>query len=363
MRRIVENEALKGKILSFMNTLPVEIALLDKKGKITDVNNNWEIFAALNGIEGSKYYKGENYITLCKNYKGDLDFDGKKIASGIKDVITSKTDKFVFEYTPDSILSKRWYQIVVSPILENNTRGAIVMHSEIFNLRLHEEEKLKNILTIQKKVNKAMLVGQEKEKNYLGQELHDNINQLLVAAKLHLELSGIKNEDIERLADYPIKLINKSISEIRKLSQKLVSPPSNIDLKELIVELLSIIKKTIKIETSFEYTVSDNLISADLRLNIYRIMQELTNNILKYAHATKVRIAISEKDAVISILIMDDGKGFNIGSKRSGIGLYNIKKRVDTFNGKMEIISSKGNGCQTVIHIPLIHKHAPVISN
>jgi signal transduction histidine kinase len=82
-------------------------------------------------------------------------------------------------------------------------------------------------------------------------------------------------------------------------------------------------------------------------------VQEQTHNILKYAQAKNIDIRLTEKDGILNIIIKDDGDGFDINAKRSGIGISNIQDRVTSFNGHLEIISSSGNGCSMIIRIPV----------
>lgn len=94
------------------------------------------------------------------------------------------------------------------------------------------------------------------------------------------------------------------------------------------------------------------MLTDDLKLNIYRIIQELINNILKHADAKNITVSIKGKDKLIHIIVTDDGKGFQVKGKRKGIGISNMINRVESYNGKLKIISSPGKGCKTNVTIP-----------
>jgi two-component system sensor histidine kinase UhpB len=220
------------------------------------------------------------------------------------------------------------------------------------NLKLLEAEMLAQKIQEQRKTARAIIKAQEKERNHIGQELHDNINQILAGSKIYLSLAGKKNETIKDLIQYPMDLIDNSIDEIRLLCQKLVAPHKNIELQGLVRDILGRIDKT-GIKTTFGYAVSNELLSDELKLNLFRVMQELTGNILKYAEAKNITVSIQTQNKAISIEVSDDGKGFDIEKKRDGIGISNITNRVESFNGKIEIESSPGNGCSVHINIPL----------
>src|ERR1019366_3124705 len=177
-----------------------------------------------------------------------------------------------------------------------------------------EREILHQKVQEQKRIARAIILAQEKEKNHLGRELHDNINQLLAGTKLYLSTAGNKNAQVKKMIKYPIELIDKSIEEIRSLCRKMVIPVKDIDLSELVQGLLYDLTQNSTIKSAFTCSISNETLPDDLKLNIYRIIQEQTNNILKHAEAKNVNISLKERDNVISIIIADDGKGFNVKS-------------------------------------------------
>lgn len=226
------------------------------------------------------------------------------------------------------------------------------MHIDISELRKLEEERLIIKMEEQKKITKAMLIGQEKERNHIGQELHDNINQILAGTKMFLGIAGNKNKEVKELIKYPMELLDSSMQEIRTLCHKMVTPLKNVDLEELIRALINRFEQASKIRSRFTYAVRDVIISDELQLNIYRIIQELVNNIHKYAGAKKVSITVKAGNKMIAVTVTDDGKGFDPEKKRKGVGISNMISRAASFNGTVEIKSSEGNGCRTRINIP-----------
>jgi len=345
-----EKQELAQRMSVILNTLPANIALLNDEGIIVDVNDAWRRFADENQFQGANHGIGNNYITVAANASGNEQVDGKKVADGLKAVLTNEVKEFVYEYPCHSPQKERWFRMVVSPLQEKEYAGAVVMHVDISELRLLEEARLKNSMEEQKRITLAILQGQEKERNYIGRELHDNVNQILAGTKLFLTSAGHKNEEVKKLIEYPVELLNSSIEEIRSLCRNLVSPIKNIDLEELAKGLLAYCKENIK--TNFTYAVPQQLLCDDLKLNIYRILQELINNTLKYAAATNLCVSVQALHHALTIIVADDGKGFEVDCKRDGIGISNIINRVESFDGNLEIKSSPGNGCTTTITIP-----------
>ncbi|MBK7307511.1 MAG: PAS domain-containing protein [Chitinophagaceae bacterium] len=243
--------------------------------------------------------------------------------------------------TPDGI--PQFLSFIAHDItdLKNAESEKILMQQEILNQKIEG----------QKKIARAIIRGQEKERNYIGQELHDNINQMLAGTKMFLGVAGSKSKEAKEIIRYPMELIDNLIQEIRLLTHKLVTPLKNVNLDELIQNLLNKFNQN-SVKTTFTYTIPDQMISDDLKLNIYRIIQEQENNIMKYAEAKNVHISLEAKGNNIIIKVEDDGNGFDVNSKRNGIGISNIINRAETFNGTAKIESSPGNGCKIHVSIP-----------
>ncbi len=131
-----------------------------------------------------------------------------------------------------------------------------------------------------------------------------------------------------------------------------MTPFKDFDLAELVELQLNKLSENSTIKTVFEYHVTQDEINDDLKLNIYRIIQEQINNIQKFADPKNVSISIEADRDSMMIVIVDDGNGFDVNKKRCGIGLSNMINRIESFDGKIDIKSSPGNGCKIVITIP-----------
>ena len=220
-------------------------------------------------------------------------------------------------------------------------------------LRSMEKELLNQKIQAQKKVTRAVIKAQEKEREHIGRELHDNVNQILASAKMYLSVIAEENEGVkEMIKKYPLELIDKSIQEIRLLTSGHVAPIKDIDLQESIQVLLDKLRDNIALKTKFVYDATNSMLDDELKLNLYRIVQEQLNNIVKHADAKNISVRISKDNNSINLLVVDDGKGFDPEKKRKGIGVSNIINRVESFNGEIKIESSAGKGCKTQIRIP-----------
>lgn len=202
---------------------------------------------------------------------------------------------------------------------------------------------------------KAIISAQEAERHYIGQELHDNVNQILVASLLNLEiLKRFKKEKAPELIDTIKGYLSTAIHEIRNLSHQL-SPSTfgDVTLNDIFESLLESINadKKYKITLNFVYPL-DNHIKNDLQITLYRILQEATSNIVKYAKADSISVYLKKNENYILLRITDNGVGFNPVTTKNGFGLNNIKKRVESFGGTFKLSSAPNNGCEIEVMLP-----------
>jgi PAS domain S-box-containing protein len=211
-----------------------------------------------------------------------------------------------------------------------------------------EDEKLYRL----QRITEAVITAQEKERLFLGEELHDNINPILATVKLYMDCA-ITDESlrIDLIKDSKT-FLSTAMEEIRTLSRSLV-PPSlkEITLLDAVEDLINNIKKVnnLDINTNWE-DVDDDSLDEKLKLTIFRIIQEQLNNIFKYAQANTVMVQLKQNGSKLQLIIKDDGVGFDTSKKRKGVGLQNISSRADLFNGNMNIISQPGKGCNLVVN-------------
>ncbi len=206
-----------------------------------------------------------------------------------------------------------------------------------------------------KAVSQAGISAQEAERSAISRELHDNVNQLLMSAKLFMNSARTDPEKADEHMEKAITYQMMAVEEIRKLSKALnTSLVKVIGLSRSIDDIIINMKAFQQIETIFHYDQRlDKMLSDDQKLMIFRILQEQTNNIIKYADAKNVTIALREENNAIYLTIADDGKGFDTSVQSKGIGFVNIYNRVDAFGGEVKLNSSPGKGCSLEIIFPL----------
>ncbi len=224
----------------------------------------------------------------------------------------------------------------------NNITDKVMLEQKL------EEERLRK----QHEITEAVISAQEKERNKIGTELHDNVNQILAGSRLYLSIIKKEQGKNHQLIEETDKLIYSAIQEIRSLSHSLVPPVLNeSELIEAIDNIINIATKSGELVVTKDLSgFNKNAISDKMKLGIYRIVQEQFNNILKYAKAKSVKLKLKNKGNKVFLSIKDDGVGFDPSQKSTGLGLLNIKTRASLFKGDMKVISSPGKGCELIVN-------------
>ncbi len=217
-----------------------------------------------------------------------------------------------------------------------------------------ESELAEQQLKQQKLITEVTIQAQEKERDELGRELHDNINQILATVKMYIGIVRDKENVNKELLTQCHDFVTEAMEEIRKLSHSLVAPSlGDIGLEEALQELAEEINMTNKLQVEVVSNMSkEKMIDSKMELMIYRVVQEQINNILKYANAKLTVVSLEDEAGILQLTIADDGVGFDTAQASKGIGLRNIQNRVEYYSGTMNIISSPGNGCTISISLP-----------
>lgn len=204
-----------------------------------------------------------------------------------------------------------------------------------------------------KSITKAEKSAIEDTKEFIGTELHDNVNQILASAKLFLGLAmehaEMKDDLIKRCHEY----ISDAINEVRILSKSLIKVEDNeFSLQPSIEKLIGSFATNSEVCIHLASIDNVEVLPVDLKINLFRILQEQLSNILKHAKATEVWVSIDMGDTVV-LKIEDNGIGFDTKNPRNGIGLRNMEKRAEFYKGYLEVQSQPGSGTVLKVTVPL----------
>jgi signal transduction histidine kinase len=245
--------------------------------------------------------------------------------------------------------SKVWYSVVVAPIIQNEKVAFLNIAS-------------RNITSIKESesaVVKAMIEGQDEERKRVSEELHDGLGQLLssigmnfnaIKSNFHDGESAKKEENINNVEH----LISEAISEVRNISHNLM--PDILDSFGLVPALEDMVRKiehTQNLKVGLEIVNVKGRMERNVEIAIYRIAQELINNVVKHSNANSANIQLTKHKESVVLVVEDDGEGFDPKAKKEGIGLKNIASRTKMLDGEFMIDSSKERGTVVTVELPL----------
>lgn len=204
----------------------------------------------------------------------------------------------------------------------------------------------------------SILTGEERERKRIAKELHDGLGAQLSALKLHIQSEGYEKmlllEKTKTMHQNLIKQIDEACLEVRSISHDLLPPGLiNSGIIESINRFIQQIKENSDIDLKFIHQIEKETFTKDLEVQIFRIIQELVNNIIKHAHAQSAAIQVIQNNSRLLIIAEDDGIGFDLEENNKGIGLNNIKNRIASLNGSIVFDTKKNNGTTVIIEITL----------
>ncbi|TET65557.1 MAG: GAF domain-containing protein, partial [Candidatus Zixiibacteriota bacterium] len=229
-----------------------------------------------------------------------------------------------------------------------------------FELAQEVEEKRENL----ERLSSEIIQLQEKERKAVAGELHDSVGQSLTAMRINLDFAENSlppgRKELKSRIRQTSRLVADTMEEIRSIGQKL--RPTMLDDLGLIPTLRWFIKdfsQQLSIPVHFRSQGNTKRLTPDLKITVYRIIQEGLNNIAKHSKATEAWITLWVKDSVCSLEIKDDGIGIDAEKvlkstdARRGFGVFNIRERASLLGGKLEIQSDKGKGTTLLVTIPV----------
>ncbi len=347
---ISNNEYLEKKVESrtkevndIISQSPYPKAICNKDGNIIQTNDAW-----------LKLFKSNKPFTniLDSNHTED-----KEIIH-----LISKVLKKGGNYKSKSVYFEELDKMMVLSVYDvkniNGNINKVIINYEDVTDHMHRIE-TENELKMQKIISKSMFDFLESERKRVSKELHDQIGQKLMLTKLNLEIINSKEPNFVN-TDEIIKLVVNINKDIKDIVYSL--HPAELENYGLVEALKSMIRRCSK-AADFKPTI--NIfgkyvpLKKETELEIYRIIQEIVNNICKHSKAKEANFELHFSEDSFSGIISDNGKGFDFKkyeknfNKLKSYGLISIRERVKILGGSLEINSKIGLGTKVYIEIPL----------
>ncbi|MGZ3862652.1 MAG: tetratricopeptide repeat-containing sensor histidine kinase [Bacteroidia bacterium] len=235
--------------------------------------------------------------------------------------------------------------------------GLLFQRSKLKQKQLLDAELLKQ----QEIRSKAVLEAEEKERVRIARELHDGIGQQLSAARLNIAglqtALQIKTPEEEILLKNAVDLLDDSVKEVRTVSHSMMP---NALLKSGLVsavrEFIHRISSTGNLKVNLEIVGLSERLDQTTETVLFRVLQELVNNIIKHAKASEISIQLVRHETELNIMVEDNGQGFDVKktmNEAGGIGLKNIQSRINFLNGNIYFDSFPGKGTTVTIELPV----------
>jgi two-component system NarL family sensor kinase len=207
-----------------------------------------------------------------------------------------------------------------------------------------------------KELLQSSVQSAETERQQIAKDVHDEIGSIFSTLAISVNRFSDGNLSDKEHIENSRNLIQMGINNVRRISHAIV--PFELELlglEQTLENHFETLQKSAGINVSFESTLILNQLNKEASSAIYRIVQELSSNCLKYANSNEIKLSIKEENGQLLIIYNDQGIGtdLNLKANKIGIGLKNIESRALLLNGLVEFKSSPGNGFQCQIHLPL----------
>ncbi|MHB9073878.1 MAG: PAS domain-containing sensor histidine kinase [Desulfobaccales bacterium] len=348
----------ENRFASFMRYLPGIAFMRDIKGRYLYVNETWEKVRQRQpqSVVGKVFHEVWPAEKVAQFNEGDRRVLTRGEPVQNIEEISQDDGAHIWLVNKFPILDKDGKPIIIGAVGIDITRRRRAEEA------LWESEQRLRFLTSQ------LLTAQERERKRISMELHDELGQSLAVLKLQIRAiergldEGQKDLKVEcrELLEY----LDGVIDNVRRLSRDL-SPAilEDLGLQSALKYLINGVSKHYTVSHSFEVEDLDQLFTSDAQIIIYRIFQECLTNISKHADASQVSIAIRKKDDLVSIVLEDNGAGFDprqTSARRvagRGLGLAALNERARMLGGTLEIRSQPGTGTKVTCVIPIGHPY------
>jgi signal transduction histidine kinase len=253
---------------------------------------------------------------------------------------------------------------IITPVLLVLALGLIVFVFAYQRRMLQHQEHLRELQELrQRQMLEAALDAQEAERRRVARDLHDEVGGMLALIRLNIgqvERKCVDNAPAAETAHRSKELLDEAIHSVRRISHDLL--PVVLDKMGLVQAINSLVHSVPPdsgLEVKFTHNLDKDRLEARQELLLFRILQELVNNTLKYAEATRITIDLHREGEKLTLHYADNGKGFefdasqDLGVSGSGLGMKNLQSRVDLLNGVIKFFSKLGAGIKAEIVIPI----------
>jgi PAS domain S-box-containing protein len=346
---------------------PMSIQIVSPEGQITKVNRAFmklwgiseddlpEVLAKYNLLEDEEAKKKGVMPLINKAFKGE---------AVVLPAIEYDADSTMDTIGVETKANKRWIQARLYPVKNAHGEMVSVIHiEEDISERIQAEQQIQYHQDRLKALASQLTIAEERERRRIASDLHDEVGQTLAFARMRLASAHKTTADPKLLAilDEVSESLRNAIEDTEVLVFDLSSPLLyEVGLGAAISEWLEQqLQNVYDLEFSFSEEGPKTALNEDIDAILFRNVRELLTNVIRHASASQVSVHIERAEDIITVIIEDDGVGFDpdaIAQKRgrgAGFGLFSIQERMSDLGGTFEIQSAPGRGSKAILSIPL----------
>jgi signal transduction histidine kinase len=348
-RRRAEKEVrlLQKQIEFILGSTKTGLDIIDSEFNLRYVDPEWaKVYGDYTGKKCYEYFAGRD--SMCPT-------------CGIPRAMRTKTVVVAEEVLPKE--GNRPIQVVTVPFRDEQGQWLVAEVNIDITERKKAEERLIDYQRQLKYLASELSLTEERERHRIATELHDRIGQALVISKLKLALlrQSVSSGRIASIVDEVCNSLDRNIQAVRSLTFDLSSPILHeIGLEAAVGDWLTEqIQEKHGIESELVDDGEPKPLDNDVRIFLFRGVQELLVNVVKHANAHKVRVSMQKVDGNIHIIVEDDGVGFDvtdiatIATETGGFGLFSVRERLEQLGGRLTVESRSNCGAKVTMIAPL----------
>jgi signal transduction histidine kinase len=320
------------------------INLID--GEITALDTHARNLNAASNFKEAYKIQTQLSLLLRKRFDGDLN---NKIGEAEAKFKISETK---YEKEVAILNAKKKTQVYLFSFL-----GLLLATGFVF-YTIYQKRNVKIKAELQQTQLQAVLDGEEKERTRIAKDLHDGIVQDLTAIKLQLNAGVNATESVDKnIVIDALNSISNASAEVRNISYQMM--PATLTQLGLIPALDDLLKRVLtpsNMTYEFEQIGVNERLPDNIEVSIFRITQELLNNVLKHSEANFVSLLITLKDNIVMMIFEDNGKGFDAATVKKGIGFSSLSSRVELLNGDIKYEKEDTVGTMAIVKIPIVNR-------
>jgi signal transduction histidine kinase len=350
---------------AILSSLQAHIAVLDKDGTILAVNEAWQRFGNEQGAGvQARLEVGMNYLAVCQHAASASDTYARQALDGIQAVLDGSCGSFALEYPCPTLAQPQWFVMTVTPLQGRD--GAVVSHAEITQQKQAEEALRQSEMVLRTQqaelqtLASKLIWAQEDERRRLARELHDDLSQRLAFLAIETGKWEKLHDTVPPTVQDRLHMIHEQLvtlaTDVHALSHQIHSTIlDDLGLVDALRAECTAVMQREALTVAFEALDVPPVLSREVSLCLYRILQEGLRNVVKHAHAERVEVGLRRRHDCLEFTIHDTGVGFLPEQSRgkAGLGLASMAERARLVQGTFTLVSQPGHGTTIAVQVPI----------